>query len=470
MATPPNPYDQFDAANPYDQFDAPVRAIAPQTQYEITTPYDTQLGATSPVDAEIKQGLGNMAIGAGKFVTDAGLRLRQLYNAITGGPSLDSEIAAKRSTDAPISNTYGGMIGEGAVPAALAPVVAGPSIAGAALYGGVVGALQPTTANDQFGSLGATALNTGVGAVTSAGLTAAGRGIANWAVGRAEQPFMGWTPASANRVAAQSVGSDAPNLNQAALAETSSRLGGIFNAARDPGVIVPMTGETAQAISTAAKPLNASSLSAFQNNGSVQDLMSLMRNGRATAQQLGEISSTLGADANTQMTSQMGDRATGRSLFQLKEHVDDMIGNSITDPDLANAYQEARGQYRNLSNLTANSSILNSATGDVNMTALAKRLQRTDKPGYLRGGNDSDLYEAARWGQATGQGKGAPPLELASNFGLPWLKYQAVNSAPARALGGAASRVAAPIAPAIPYGLGALGSGAIPVALPYLEN
>jgi hypothetical protein len=409
-----------------------------------------------PVGNELRDFGANVWTGMGSFWPTIGQRIRQGYNSVTGGPSMDAEIAEKRQLDAPLMSTAGGKVGAALPYAGMALLPGANTYAGAAAYGGMAGAAQPTLSNES------TVANTAIGA--GLGLTGqkVGSILGNWLTTRAAEPFMGWNPSTANKVAAQSVGSDAPALNQTALGSTMNRFNRIFGEARSPNVSNQLGAPTAQALSDAATGLNSSSLGMFQGNGSVQDLMSLMRNGTATSAQLGDISSNLGADANQQMTTQMGDRAAGRALFKLKDHVDDVIGNSIIDPDLANEYQEVRGQYRNYGNITANSGILNSATGDVNMTKLASRLQRVDKPGYLRGGNQSDLYNAARWGQATGEGAGPP--SMLEKFGLPWLGYRAVNNPVSNAIGGVVSYVGAPIAPAFPVGLQGLAFGATPLA------
>jgi hypothetical protein len=409
----------------------------------------------------------NVDIGAGQAFTNAGQRLHQLYNAITGGPSLDAEIAAKRTMDAPINATGGGKFG-GAVAAAPAAFLTG-GLGGAALYGASLGALQPTMSTDRGGTLGATAINTGLGAATGAAGYGAGKVISNWLTSRAAQPFMGWNPSTANRVAAEAVGSEAPNLNQAALADVNSRLGAVFDRARDPNAITYLGADTAAAVDSAASGLNRSSESALRSNPDVQDLLGSV-NGATNAQQLGQISSRLGREAAGQMSGRQGDRALGQALFAVKGHVDDLIGQTISDPELAAAYNVARGQYRALSQVSANSSILNSSTGDVNMTALGKYLQRTDKAGYMRGGNTSELYNAARWGQATGVGRGSPPLNITGDLGLKWLSYQALNNPLSNAAGGAVSRIGAPLAPVLPQGLEGLAIGSAPIAIPYLEQ
>lgn len=425
------------------------------------------VAAQSPVDGN---SFGqNAAIGVGNLYTGALLGMKQMAAQATGGdPNAQTDLngnteASRRALNQPLDSTWGGKTGEiaGALPLAFIP--GANSWAGAAALGAATGAVQPTVGDESR------LLNTGVGGALGLAGKGVGDKVSSWMTSRAAEPFMGWSPKTANRAAAEAVGSDASALDQAALGDTYKRLGSVFNRARDPMNYAGLGPQTAAELYTAARGLNQSTAQAFAGNASVVDLMTHLRAGSANAQQLGQISSELGTEAASQMGSKTGDRALGKALFSVKEHVDDLVGSTIQDPALASAYQTARGQYRNLSNITANSSILNSSTGDVNMTALGKRLQRVDKPGYLRGGNDSDLYNAARWGQASGQGKGAPELSL-GNFGIPWLKYQAMNNPLTAAMGGATSRLGAPVAPQIGQGLQGLAMGALPAALPYLEN
>src|SRR4029077_1159055 len=128
---------------------------------DITASVDPAFSAAHPVTGEIGQGLGNMAIGLGSKLADIPLRMRQLYGAITGGPSLDPEVQAKRAIDQPVLQTYGGQIGRN-LPAAAASAAAGPSVPLSALYAAIAGSTVPTTSQDPGGNLGSTALNIGV--------------------------------------------------------------------------------------------------------------------------------------------------------------------------------------------------------------------------------------------------------------------------------------------------------------------
>lgn len=435
------------------------------TQYDATTPYDAALGATHPVTAELEQGLGNAAIGAGALYTDAGLRLHQLYNAITGGPSLDAEVAEKRRMDAPINATYGGMLGKvaGAAPGA---VLAGPSIAGAALYGGAVGAMQPSMSTDTGGNLGSTAINTGIGAGSSALAAGLGKGIASWATQRAAQPLLGYTPESTDAILARTLGAE--NLTGPSLGARAAELGATYQAGRNAATSVDLS-STPQALDQILSDLNPSARALVESNPNVADLTAHATGvGSSNGQSLGRISTGLRQDASTALNSEGGNREVGLALQQVRNHVEGLIQSSIPDPTLATAYASAGPQYGLLQDVRYNPSLVNAATGRANMEALGKYLQRNNPAYTSAAAGDNDLFRAAAWGQAGGGAKGAPSFNLGTPWKLPL--YALTNNPVARASGGIASRALAPMAPAIPRGFAGISYGTSPVLLPYIEQ
>ena len=226
----------------------------------------------------------------------------------------------------------------------------------------------------------------------------------------------------------------------------------VFNRARSPDVTIPLGDNTVSALENAGRDLNQTSSQRLAGIGPVRDLISKLGE-NPTAEQLGSISSRLGKEATAEFSgSQNADPALGKALFALKEHVDDLVGSSIKDPDLAAAYGAVRGKYRNYLTVTHSPTIYNSSAGTVNASALGRYLQGADEAGFMRGGNQSPLYNLARWGQATGEGKGAPPLKLADNLGIPWLAYHAASSAQPGPLP-AHFKTAPVTAPLLRYGL-----------------
>jgi hypothetical protein len=406
-----------------------------------------------------------MLIGAGSVPSDLTLGGKQISASATGkdpasitDPITGLTAEEKRSIDAPISHTAAGKLGQalGYSPTLFIP--GATTLGGATALGTALGALQPTITGESRG------VNAAVGGVLGGGSQALGSALGRWAQNRSEEPLMGWNPSTASRAAAESVGSDAPRLTQSALAEAHSRLSDIFGRARSPDISVPIGDATTDTIERLTQGLeNDTSRNAFAGNSAVRDLTASLGENRS-AETLGQLSSRLGNEARSQMTTQGGDRALGRSLFQLQDHVDDLIGSSIRDPELAAQYAQARPQYRNYMMLTGSAQRLNSVTGEFNATATGKYLQRADPAGYTRGGNTSPLYEAARWGQATGAGKGAPPFTI-ENLGLPWAAYHAANNPLSNALAGAATRGAAPVLSAVGGGEVAAGASRLAQAL-----
>lgn len=135
------------------------------------------------------------------------------------------------------------------------------------------------------------------------------------------------------------------------------------------------------------------------NHQQVEVLTKLASNGQASGRQLRQLTSKLGRIANNEMTTASGDREMGIALFKVKEFVDDIIEEGLSATDKV-AYQQLRQQYRNYALITSRANIINPSSGNVSLRNLAAALASKDKPGFVRGGNTSDLYGAARFGQA----------------------------------------------------------------------
>jgi len=466
-----NPYDQFDTRNPYDQFDTTAgAAVAPSSSVSDAAEYDPQsaayqqrYGATSG-----NSFLQNTRIGIGKLYTDALLGARQLYahgaDAFAGGNSyagLQQEAAEKRAIDAPIQATGGGKVGQvlGALPLALIP--GANTYAGAGIIGGTLGATQPTIAGESRG------LNTAFGAGAGLAGKYAGDVISNWVTNRAAMPFTGWRQATANDALAGSL--KANSLDNAGIAEVARDIDSAFRGGRSAATVVDLStqgGSLAQTLASGARRLNPSGQAEFTGNSAVQDLMEHLRNGNVNAEQLGQISSDLYDQAHSIMSTKGSDKMVGKALFKVREEVEDLIQSHIVDPAARQAYSEARGMYP-IWKAIHRPTIFNSSSGDLNPRNMGSYLQKVDWKGFAEGGNQSPLYQAARWGQETRMGN-APPVPV---FQLgKWLRYHASNSPVLGAVGGTVSRTLAPIAPGIRYGLPALGELSAPVALPYLEQ
>lgn len=222
------------------------------------------------------------------------------------------------------------------------------------------------------------------------------------------------------RATAQSIGENTTKLDSTVLGRAANRLGNVFESVRSPNNIIAVDPSR----TTAALGQIASDSEGLLKNGAsildhplVQKLTTLMGKGGqdsgylsnltmganqptvVNGQQLGALTSRLGKAAYNEMSTPAGDRELGKALYVVKNHVDDLVQGSLNGNQQAE-YAAARTQYRNLMMLTSRSGIVNPSSGQVSGPMLANKLQQADKPGFLYGGNQSDMYNAARFAQA----------------------------------------------------------------------
>ena len=131
----------------------------------------------------------------------------------------------------------------------------------------------------------------------------------------------------------------------------------------------------------------------------VKRLIKLAGDGEADARTLQTLTSKLGRKAHNNLTSASGDREMGLALLKAKDFVDDLVESGLSGSDRTQ-FAALRSQYRNYKLLTSRNNIVNPSTGNVNPGALASLLQQKDPAGFVRGKNQSDLYNAARFAQA----------------------------------------------------------------------
>jgi hypothetical protein len=404
-------------------------------------PFDTGIQTPEWLD----RGLAGM----GKAFADLGRGAGQAVGAVSR-----ADVAESRKRDAALMNTTAGKVGNfaGNV-AAIAPTALIPganTVAGAGAIGAATGFLQPSTSTQE------TLMNVGLGGAAGAG----GQKVANMIGARLAQPVapaltqgqqaakaageklgMRLTPGKAtgsralqkveaafesnpitgrgfdvlrdnnqavlNRAAAKSIGETADEVSTPVLDNALSRMESVFDSVADrtPVALDPITdgAKIAGIRQQAAGMLN--------NNADLADnaLFQMLDNvvnaqGGATREQLRAMSSNLGRAARNNMTTPNGDRELGQALFQLQEVVEDAVQGSLNPAQQA-AYAEARGQYRNLLNLTGRTNVINPGSGDVNGRTLANNLSRRDRQGFVFGRNnaqgaEADLYDAARFTQA----------------------------------------------------------------------
>jgi hypothetical protein len=484
----------------------------------------------------------NMVEGLGKSYTDIALGAQQIYGSIadkispqspnlsgliTGQqPSrtaaLQQEATDKRALDSPLSHTWGAKAGAVAGAAPLALIPGAGTLVGAGLIGGGMGALNPTTANDS--RLFNTTLGAGTGVLTQA----AGNVLGKWLTSRntglnptqqqaaqagtdlgmqltpgqqsgnkalqqmeAKLESQPWTSGPfnqlkasnqevGNQVVANAIGENSKVVDASTLGAANDRLGQVFESVRSPTTSI-QTNPTATTtiIDKIDQDMQGLIPGSIRDNALVARFESIANQGSATGEQLGSLSSKLGKAAYKNMTTQAGDRDLGQALYQVKDHVDDLLQSSLS-PDAAAGYATARQQYRTLMQLTSRLGVVNPSSGNVSLPTLANRLQQSDKGGFLYGRNQSDLYNVARFGKAFqpvvgDSGTATRSWNIADlPLGIPAnLAARAYLSAPgaaiARGLVGATppTAVGKAIAPIIQSGLPGIGGASL---VPYLTQ
>lgn len=414
-------------------------------EFSIATPFGRiETGLKTP------EWLDRTLAGAGKAFAETAQGVAQLadrpLDALSPGGRVDArrrEIEETRRRDAPLMDTTAGTVGNLLGNTAMvAAVPGGATVGGAAGIGAGLGFLQPSTGG------GETVTNMGLGAAGGA----VGRGVANM-IGRvAQRPGnlltqgqqdaaaagealgMRLTPGKAsgsaplqkmeaalesnpltsggfdalrrgnqralNRAAAQSIGENADEVSTAVLSRAEARMGRVFDSVADRTNVAL----DPQNYGGRLRQLVQDTEGLIGNNGRLDDNALIQRldgfindNGGATREQLRALSSKLGKAARSNMTTQAGDRELGAALLGAQEIVEDAIEGSLNRAQRT-AYGEARGQYRNLMQLLSGKAV-NEASGNVNAQSMASVLQK-DRQGYRLGRAQSDLHDAARFGQA----------------------------------------------------------------------
>lgn len=201
-----------------------------------------------------------------------------------------------------------------------------------------------------------------------------------------------------NRQVALSIGEDTTELSAPVLGRAARRIGQVFEDAADPNlrqidqnmVMNSMASINSRFEDVTTKPVLQQPL--------VQKLLKIAESGQATGEQLQALSSKLGKVAKKEMTSAAGDRDMGEALMMVKEVVDDSLMSGMSEAQRA-ALMQARQQYRNLMSIETGG-VVNPSSGNVSGLQLANVLQRKDKSGFMRGGTETGMYDAARFAQS----------------------------------------------------------------------
>lgn len=200
------------------------------------------------------------------------------------------------------------------------------------------------------------------------------------------------------RQAARAIGENSDVVDSGVMDRAFTRLGQVFEDAGDDVARQIDPQDFMGVYSTVQDDLRGI-VSGFDKHPLIEDLVQHAVNGNASGKQLQALTSKLGKAAYSQMTTQSGNRELGMALYRVKDYVDDLLLQGM-EPKRAARFAEARTQYRNLINLTSRVGVVNPSTGNVSGRSLANLLQQKDKAGFLRGKNQSGMYDAARFAQA----------------------------------------------------------------------
>ena len=203
-----------------------------------------------------------------------------------------------------------------------------------------------------------------------------------------------------NSTWAKAIGTNGDDLSSPVLADVFERLSAQFEAM--PQKIGKQPIDPKSALNLLAElqgDLRGVTSKPIMDNSFIKEFIKLAERGEATGDQLRSITSRLGKRINTEFTSPAGDRNLAVGLSRLKDSIDDVIQSGLSGEDQA-AYKTVREQYRNYTLLTQRVNVIDPSSGNINGVSLAKLLQTKDRPGFLRGGNQSAHYNAARFAQA----------------------------------------------------------------------
>ena len=376
-------------------------------------------------------------VAAGETATNLGRGAQDLYGRVTDDPALRQQVAGDVAESArltapleqeyPASTTAGGLLPYFAFPAAR-------GLAGTTATGATIGLLDPesTAAQGAGGALVGGLLGRAMGRVLSPGATAregteqalqaaddlglsvmpsqlstGGRMTQNLEAGMGANPVTaGAIDAAvdanarrANQIAAASIGQRANAVTDETLGAAHQALGRQFD---DIGktAAVPLD----DTFLTGLARIENEFVSTWGANNPVAKIIddaleeAATSKGVISGERYMQLRSRLAKRVNSLFRSQVADPDEAFAVSSVIDLLDDAMERNM-GPALRQQYAALRSQYRNLMSLEA-PGVVNSATGDVSLATLGNVLKRRDQPGYLRGGNRTPLYQAARVGQA----------------------------------------------------------------------
>jgi len=202
-----------------------------------------------------------------------------------------------------------------------------------------------------------------------------------------------------NRATAEAIGVKADELSNPVLAQAQRNISGVYNRIATPDLKKLDTMTMLNNIDLVDNAFEGLTTQPLKSNIFVKQLQDLATKGEASGVQLQNLSSKIGKRAKNEMTTAMGDRELGNALFQLKEMVDDALQSGLSQAE-QQAFAQARNNYRNLMTIRTSQGVVNPSSGNVSGLNLASALTRKDPQGFVFGGNETPMYEAARFAQA----------------------------------------------------------------------
>lgn len=356
------------------------------------------VGAVQPV-ATGESRTANTAFGAGGGLAGYGIG-RMLSRAAGVRPQGTAGSTASNAADVNIGPSQAG---------AAADVTGSVNVTGKGGYTfGEVGPDPSAGINDATRKI----LDTGrgLGMQTTPGRATGSRMLQQMEAKLAAQPMTGgrFAAIDANneavltRLAARAVGdNNADALTADVIDNSFARLGKVFEDAGDDAVRGVSPDDFLQRLSSIESEYSylLAGNKSIADTPIVRDFFEVVAKGSPTGRQLANISSKLGNAIRTEMIGKSGDRNLGMALGDVKEYVDELLVQGMTKAK-ADKFMQARGQYRTLLTLVNNAGVTDPVTGRVSGPTLANVLQRTDRTGFTRGRNVSDLYQAARFSRA----------------------------------------------------------------------
>lgn len=435
---------EFEVNAPDDATEAEVLAYAeanfPAAKTPKEAPKPTPLAEHGKQAASEQSFLENLGAGFGGAMKGFGLGAQQLIPGMKG--PTPEEVAEWKAQMEGLRSSWGGGLGEAAgyTAAALPAAMASSSVPVAAASSAALGALTPAESISERGkniavSAGAGALGQKIGNTISSRMSKGPISNANTDetlrhIKAAEDIGMEFTPgqktgsprlfsfergmaqspvASApfdkmaehnqrvvNRAFAKAIGEDADEVGTQTLSNAHTRLGSIFDAARDDTQVFLNKG-VANKLNKINKDYShlIDPASDFRLPNRLADMVNAQG---ATREELGALSTQLRQKAESLISSPQGDRNMARALFEVRELVEDQIQKSLS-PKEAKLYKQARQQYRNLMTGMA-SGALNESSGNVSAATLGRALSRKAKSDFVFAGNDSDLLRVAHAARA----------------------------------------------------------------------